>query len=315
MRGDERMKRPALSPGVVTSVAMLLAGCEASIGPVEPPDSKLVGSYSYGAAEAADLWSTLASVPVLDQFQLDGSEQNQAICCNAEFPSLARGQTFTVGVTGVLSGLELSLYTVSNPGDLVVAILDMSGGDPRTAPVLGSLSVTTAAAGPISPILSLESINATFIDLTPLGIAVEAGDVLAFRLTVASPLPSLWAIQVSAFTDRYLGGSYFAITANNSVQYFGDAAFKIFVLPSQTIGYLVQRVAGSSLSAGEKTSLTGKLTVAEVSLARDASEAAINQLEAFIKEVRALQRSGRLDDATAGQWIAIAQAIMRDLSV
>jgi hypothetical protein len=67
-----------------------------------------------------------AASPIVDQFQLIGTEQNQVICCNAEFPSLARGQSFTVGVAGVLSGLELSLFTVDNPSDLVVAILDMS---------------------------------------------------------------------------------------------------------------------------------------------------------------------------------------------
>ena len=181
--------------------------------------------------------SVLMSTPavagpgIVDQFQLVGTEQNQAICCNAEFPPIARGQSFTVGVPGILSGLELSLFTSVSPSNLVVSILDMAGGDPRTAPVLGSVSVPAGAVGPIASTLSLESITATFIDLAPLGISVQPGELLAFRLTVASPLPSLWALQTSVFTDRYSGGQFFAVASDGTLAFFGDAAFKTFVEP------------------------------------------------------------------------------------
>ena len=66
----------------------------------------------------------------------------------------------------------------------------------------------------------------------------------------------------------------------------------------------------SSLGAGAKSSLTSKLTAAEISLARGSLGTAINQLEAFIKEVEALQRSGRLDNATASRWIETARDII-----
>lgn len=168
--------------------------------------------------------------PIVDQFQLNGTEQNQVICCYADFPPIARGQSFTVGVAGFLSGLELSLYTSNSPSDLVVAILDMTGGDPRTAPVLGSVTVPASAVGPSVGTLSLESITATYIDLASLGISVKPGDQLAFRLTVASNLPSFWAIQTAVFSDLYAGGKYFAIVPGNTFEFLpGDAAFKTFV--------------------------------------------------------------------------------------
>lgn len=252
--------------------------------------------------------------PLVDQFQLDGTEQNQAICCNVEFPPVARGQTFTVGLTGALSGLELSLFTVGNPTDLVVTILDMNGGDPRTAPALGSVSVPAAAVGPTSSILSRDAVRATFIDLTPLGIAVNTGDELAFRLTVGSPLPSLWAVQVSAFTDRYPGGTFFGVTAVNTVQSFGDAAFKTFVVRPVTVQNLAQAVEGSSLGSGEKTALLSELRAAEAALGRNQTDAAANQFRAFINTVEAFQRSHRVDTATGNLWIASAQAIVRRTS-
>jgi hypothetical protein len=175
-------------------------------------------------------WANAATDPgAVDQFQLNGTEQNQAICCGAEFPLLAQGQSFTVGAAGVLTGLELSLFTSAGPSDLVVSILDMEGGDPRTAPVLGSVSVPADAVGPIASTLALDSITGTFVDLAPLGISVTPGDRLAFRLTAASPLPSLWAIQTSIFTDRYSGGEYFTVASDGSLAFFGDAAFKTFI--------------------------------------------------------------------------------------
>ena len=120
---------------------------------------------------------------------------------------------------------------MSDPSDLIVTILDMTNGDPLTAPVLGSLSVPASAVGPIAPILDRYSITATYIDLTPLGIAVMPGQSLAFCLRVQSPLPSHWAIQTAIFSDLYPGGQFFTIAGDGTLAFWGDAAFKTFVEP------------------------------------------------------------------------------------
>ncbi|MEQ1760576.1 MAG: DNRLRE domain-containing protein [Vicinamibacterales bacterium] len=173
-----------------------------------------------------------AERPVVDQYQLVGSEQNQAVCCATSDPLLQRGQVFTVGKQGLLAGVELSLYAEGVPGSLEISVLSMSGHtDPRTAPVLGTvlLPVGSQGAAPIN--LALTSMNATYIDLSSLGIQVQVADVLAIRLQVNAELPSLWAVRTSIFTDHYAGGFYYAAGSSFFEPAIGDAAFKTFVIP------------------------------------------------------------------------------------
>jgi hypothetical protein len=68
-----------------------------------------------------------------------------------------------------------------------------------------------------------------------------------------------------------------------------------------------------SLNKGQKNSLITKLEAAERSLARENRNGASGQLNAFINQVQALERSGRLDAATADSLIAGAQAIINGL--
>jgi Ca2+-binding RTX toxin-like protein len=84
-------------------------------------------------------------------------------------------------------------------------------------------------------------------------------------------------------------------------------------IPTATIEGLIAEVGTLDLNGGEQNSLTGKLEAAERSLARGNATPAINQLDAFINEVRALERSGRLDTATADGLIAQTQAIIGHL--
>lgn len=167
------------------------------------------------------------AAPVLDQFQLDGSDQNQAI--HSVRPI---GQTFTVGVTGVLQSIELSLRGGDNPvDDLVLELLDFSGGDISTASSLGSTSVSLASLGSAPSMLSESSITASLIDVSSLNVGVVSGDALAFRLSSAAQLPSLYAARIS-LSDTYAGGSYFVGTTFLST---ADAAFKVFVEPSVAV--------------------------------------------------------------------------------
>ena len=88
------------------------------------------------------------------------------------------------------------------------------------------------------------------------------------------------------------------------------SASAISVAQAQDIESLIGDITASSLRSGTKTSLTSKLDAALASLARQNSHVAANQLRAFIHEVQALQRSGRLDDTTASRWIAAAERII-----
>lgn len=161
----------------------------------------------------------------LDQFQLDGTEQNQAI-----HSIRTVGQTFTAGLNGLLDSLELSLFESGSGGDLTVEVLDMSGGDLILAPVLGSVSVAETDLGPAPLTLDMNVVTATLIDLSSLGVSVTAGDLLAFRLSSArvnTPPDDInfYAIRTAVFSDLYPGGAYFVGETFTD----GDAAFKVFV--------------------------------------------------------------------------------------
>jgi hypothetical protein len=72
---------------------------------------------------------------------------------------------------------------------------------------------------------------------------------------------------------------------------------------------MAQVQASSALNDGQKNSLTKKLEAAQAAIAEKKPNAT-NELEAFINEVEALKRSGRLAPAVADTWIAAARAII-----
>lgn len=187
--------------------------------------SVLLGLASLGMA------GTAAAGTTLDQFQLDGTEQNQAI-----HSTRAVGQTFTVGIAGTLDSIELSLFESGAGGDLVLEILDFSGGDIATSPTLGSVSIDETELGPAPTVLSLGSVTATLIDISSLGIKVNVGDLLAFRLSserVLDPPTNIYGIRTAVFSDLYAGGAYFVGTEFTR----GDAAFKITVDTTREIDH------------------------------------------------------------------------------
>lgn len=64
------------------------------------------------------------------------------------------------------------------------------------------------------------------------------------------------------------------------------------------------------IGSGPASSVTGKLTNAQASVARGNARAAANQLNAAINEIEALVRSRRLDEATGAALVADLQAII-----
>jgi hypothetical protein len=80
--------------------------------------------------------------------------------------------------------------------------------------------------------------------------------------------------------------------------------------PTVLIGGVISEVSNLNLGQGQTNSLTSKLQAAEQSLAKGNDNAAIKQLDAFINQVLALERSHRLDSATADGLIADTEAII-----
>jgi hypothetical protein len=127
------------------------------------------------------------------------------------------------------------LFERGTGGDLILDILDFSGGDISTAPSLGNVSVAETDLGPFPINLSLESVTATLIDVSSLGIEVDVGDLLAFELTsprILDPPTNIYAIRTAVFSNLYADGAYFV----GSTFINGDAAFKIFVETTVDVG-------------------------------------------------------------------------------
>jgi hypothetical protein len=80
---------------------------------------------------------------------------------------------------------------------------------------------------------------------------------------------------------------------------------------TELIEALILRVESiPSLNKGQKNSLISKLEAAQRSLAQGNGNAASGQLNAFINEVQAFERSRRLDPVSADSLTAQAQVVI-----
>lgn len=90
-----------------------------------------------------------------------------------------------------------------------------------------------------------------------------------------------------------------------------DTAQVIVETPAQGVQDMITAIQGlSQLNSGEQNALTAKLDAAIVSLDRAKPNAAKGQLGAFINQVKAFKKTGRLDAATADLLIDEAQELI-----
>ena len=174
--------------------------------------------------------SDAAEAQCLDQFQLDGSDQNQVI-----HSSRTVGETFAADHFGRLAGIEVSIYAIGlgGPDDLMLEVLDATVGDLSAAPVLGSITASEGDLGPSPTLLSTAGPKGTYFDLSALGIQVKEGDKLAFRFSTTRVLPSSYLIRIS-LTDDYTEGVYFVDDVSVPS---ADAAFKTFFDVTAAMGF------------------------------------------------------------------------------
>ena len=83
----------------------------------------------------------------------------------------------------------------------------------------------------------------------------------------------------------------------------------VSLTPEEMMAELITSVDESDIHKGTKNSLTSSLENALKSLGKGNTGAAINQLQAFINKVEA-QSGKKIDETTANDWIADAQAII-----
>jgi len=111
------------------------------------------------------------------------------------------GQTFTAGITGNLSQVDLELSRTGSPGDLIVQIQTVSGGVP-SGTILAS--TTVAEASVIESDVSFDWISVPLS--APVG--VTAGTQYAIVLTAPAAPPCCDGYKWAAlFQDVYPGGT------------------------------------------------------------------------------------------------------------
>ena len=187
-------------------------------------DPKTILKTGFAMARPMLLCLVLAKIsiaaPVLDQsFDAVASGANSgSVIQQSIIQDFDTGQTFTAGLTGLLTRVDVQASLNSNfPEDLLVQIRPVvtippptqtaNQPDPDNSSFLASVAVPGSA---VNPSLN-DLLNNPFwvsVDLTSFNIFVTAGDILSIVLRVEGAIPTNYFWAKSA-TDLYSGGRHF----------------------------------------------------------------------------------------------------------
>jgi hypothetical protein len=143
----------------------------------------------------------------------------------------------------------------------------------------------------------------------PPSALVEAYDPLADTWTTASPMPT----ARTALAAAVVNGVLYAVGGAGGGPYLAtNEAFTPPITPAEADQNLINTINSMTLPAGSKTSLTAPLTSALNRLSDNNPTndiAACNDLGAFINQVSAKQKAGKLTAEQAAELTSAAQAI------
>ena len=173
-----------------------------------------------------------AAAPILDQ-SFDAFRPNEfrggSIISTQEI-----GQTFTSGITGKLTRVDLQIRQISSDApvaDLLFDIFPSSNGFVPTGPAIAAGSISRDIIPTFIPV------NGDFVsvDLSAFNIMVTAGESLAILLRNPNPGGYSW---IEAFGDGYAGGTSFIRQPPDPI--FGfipaiDQGFRTFVDPGAVV--------------------------------------------------------------------------------
>lgn len=171
------------------------------------------------------------AAPVLDQeYDAFAAGADSAVLLNTNF---AHAQSFTVGIAGQLTSMELQIRKTNlDPpvSDLTFDILSFMGGIP-SGPALASGSIAAASV----PDLDFTDDSFVSVDLSSFNIFVGVGEVLAIALTYLDSGSYNWlSTPVGNF---YGAGSQFVSLPPGPFDVElvnGDLGFRTFVDPDAT---------------------------------------------------------------------------------
>ncbi len=145
--------------------------------------------------------------------------------------SIEAAQTFTVGLSGLLSKVDLLIGgTAAKPMTLMIRSVNAGVVDANDANALASFSITSPAWGnPFYPISSF--------DISSAGLMVTVGQQYALSLSSPSTIFAGWA---GPDTTPYAGGAAFGRSTStaawgNPVGTSGDLLFATYVDPNPVV--------------------------------------------------------------------------------
>jgi hypothetical protein len=177
--------------------------------------------------------SPALATPILDQsnitfltFDGDGAPGSAVI------PDQTVAQTFSVGISGVLTQIDLGIYRDADAiGDVTLNLLPAS--------IFPSFDLSPSLLSATIPIMSIPLLTTTLtsVDVSSANLAVHLGDQLAVVLSrsVGSPDSPPWVVwQDSDFLFPYEGGSFFVAHPfiPGWIPVSGDHRFQTWVDPT-----------------------------------------------------------------------------------
>lgn len=167
---------------------------------------------------------TAEGAPVLDQS-----------CCGVTNLSsfmndLTRAQTFTVGITGTLTSVDVLLSRFDGTGSVQFDVV----------PGFGSGATVLGLGAPLASYTltwNTALVAATYVNLDFADLAVNAGDFLAIVMRPSGPINGSW---VGGTGNPYLGGealttTIFGATFTNDLFGSSDFGFRTYVDPATSI--------------------------------------------------------------------------------
>ena len=134
-------------------------------------------------------------------------------------------QTFTVGLTGVLTGVDVYVMRLVGDADLIVEVRPTVGGVPVESDVAALASVVIPRASVPLP----SDVGFTSVDLTSFRVNVLAGQVLAIVLRTQGQTTYQWEGSAG---NKYVGGALFSRSPSWAVVHPNfDLGFQTFVQP------------------------------------------------------------------------------------
>ncbi len=195
-------------------------------------------------AVIALLTNSAEAMLVLDQ-ELDAFARSNDPTQPLEGPNIDAGQlplqTFTVGVGGILTAIDVQVQQGTGDvptSDVVLTLRNtLPSGAPDRTQDLGFVSLPV---GSISPFTNFNSGPFATFDVSGLNINVSPGDVLAFELSSSTPDTNSYFVYDSQ-SDIYDGGAEYLFDPDDS-SFFSvsrDLGFRTFVAipePSALLG-------------------------------------------------------------------------------